>query len=253
MKIGQINNIAFHSAVQNKNQPIQTTNTAESVHKVNFSNHLESYGINSNASLAKAAKLLNKNTVDKLMENGVNVVDPEHVWISPETEIEAGTTILPFVYIEGKNKIGKDCKIGPFSHLRGNVTLGDNVKVGNFVEVKNSVIKSNTAVSHLSYIGDSELGNNVNIGGGTITANYNPITKVKSRTIIKDGANTGSNSVLVAPVVMGENSMLAAGSVATKDIEPNALVVARPRQTSIPNWVQLKKEEFEKNLKQKMN
>ena len=107
----------------------------------------------------------------------------------------------------------------------------------NFVEVKNSKIKSNTNVSHLSYIGDSELGSHVNIGAGTITANYNPITKVKSKTIIKDGANTGSNSVLVAPVEMGENSMLAAGSIATKDIEANALSLTRSPQTDIENWV----------------
>ena len=200
-------------------------------------NNEEIFGINSKSNLAQAAKFLNNRTVEKLMADGVTIVDPDNVWISPETEIEADTTILPFVYITGKNKIGKNCKIGPFSHLRGNVTLGDNVRVGNFVEVKNSVIKSNTNVSHLSYIGDSELGSQVNIGAGTITANYNPITKVKSKTVIKDGANTGSNSVLVAPVEMGEKSMLAAGSIATKNIEPNALVLTRSPQKAIQNWV----------------
>ncbi len=216
MKICPLNNIAFKSAIQNTNQP---------------------YGINSNASLAQAAKLLNKSTVEKLMAKGVNIIDPDNVWISPETEIEAGTTILPWVYIAGKNKIGKDCQIGPFSHLRGNVTLGDNVRVGNFVEIKNSTIKSNTNVSHLSYIGDSDLGRGVNIGAGTITANYNPYTKEKKRTTIEDGANTGSNSVLVAPVKLGKNAFLAAGSVATKDIEPDALVLTRTRPTVISNWV----------------
>ena len=200
-------------------------------------NNEEIFGINSKSNLAQAAKFLNNRTVEKLRADGVTIVDPDNVWISPETEIEADTTILPFVYITGKNKIGKNCKIGPFSHLRGNVTLGDNVRVGNFVEVKNSVIKSNTNVSHLSYIGDSELGSQVNIGAGTITANYNPITKVKSKTVIKDGANTGSNSVLVAPVEMGEKSMLAAGSIATKNIEPNALVLTRSPQKAIQNWV----------------
>ena len=200
-------------------------------------NNEEIYGINSKANLAQVAKFLNCRTVEKLMAEGVTIVDPDNVWISPDTQIEPDTTILPFVYMTGKNKIGKNCKIGPFSHLRGNVTLGDNVRVGNFVEVKNSTIKSNTNVSHLSYIGDSELGSHVNIGAGTITANYNPITKVKSKTIIKDGANTGSNSVLVAPVEMGENSMLAAGSIATKDIEANALSLTRSPQTNIENWV----------------
>ena len=200
-------------------------------------NNEEIYGINSKSNLAQASKFLNNRTVEKLMAEGVTIVDPDNVWISPWTKIEADTTILPFVYITGKNKIGKNCKIGPFSHLRGNVELGDNVRVGNFVEVKNSKIKSNTNVSHLSYIGDSELGSNVNIGAGTITANYNPITKVKSKTVIKDGANTGSNSVLVAPVEMGEKSMLAAGSIATKNIDPNALSLTRSPQKTIENWV----------------
>ena len=192
---------------------------------------------NQNVNAVQAAKLSNKQTVEKLMANGVNIIDPEHVWISPETKIEAGTTILPFVYIAGKNIIGKDCQIGPFSHLRGNVTVGDNVRIGNFVEVKNSTIKSNTNVSHLSYIGDSDLGKGVNIGAGTITANYNPYTKEKKRTTIEDNANTGSNSTLVAPVKLGANAFLAAGSVATKDVPPNALVLTRTRQTVIPNWV----------------
>lgn len=197
----------------------------------------EIYGINSKANLAEASKFLNKKTVEKLMDEGVTIIAPDNVWISPDTQIEADTTILPYVYITGKNKIGKNCKIGPFSHLRGNVTLGDNVRVGNFVEIKNSVIKSNTNVSHLSYIGDSELGTGVNIGAGTITANYNPITKVKSKTIIKDGANTGSNSVLVAPVVMEENSMLAAGSVASKNIEKDSLALTRSPLKIIEGWV----------------
>ena len=200
-------------------------------------NNKEIYGINSKLNLAQATKFLNNRTIEELMTNGVTIVDPDKVMISPETEIEADTTILPYVYITGKNKIGKNCKIGPFSHLRGNVVLGDNVRVGNFVEVKNSTIKSNTNVSHLSYIGDSDLGSGVNIGAGTITANYNPITKVKSRTVIKDGANTGSNSVIVAPVVMGEKSMLAAGSVATRNVDPNALVLTRAQQRTIDNWV----------------
>ena len=197
----------------------------------------EIFGINSKSNLAQATKFLNERTLEDLMAKGVTIVDPDKVMISPETEIQADTTILPYVYIIGKNKIGKNCKIGPFSHLRGNVVLGDNVRVGNFVEVKNSTIKSNTNVSHLSYIGDSDLGSGVNIGAGTITANYNPITKVKSRTVIKDGANTGSNYVLVAPVKMGEKSMLAAGSIATKDIDNNALVLTRAQQRTIENWV----------------
>ena len=205
-------------------------------------NNEEIFGINSKSNLAQAAKYLNNRVIEKHLINGVTIIDPENAWISPDTEIEADTTILPFVYITGKNKIGKNCKIGPFSHLRGNVTIGDNVRIGNFVEVKNSDIKSNTNVSHLSYIGDSELGNHVNIGAGTITANYDPVLKIKSRTVIKDGANTGSNSVLVAPVVMEENSLLAAGSIATKDIEADSLALTRSPLKIIHGWVKRIKE-----------
>ena len=171
------------------------------------------------------------------MEEGVQIVDPDTAYISPETTIGADTLILPNVYITGKNTIGKNCKIGPFAHIRDGATIGNNVRIGNFVEVKKSIIKDNTNVSHLSYIGDAELGSKVNIGAGTITANYNPITKVKSKTIIKDGANTGSNSVLVAPVTINEMASVAAGSVITKDIEAYSLAVVRAPLKIISNWV----------------
>ena len=200
-------------------------------------NNEEIFGINSKVQLAEATKLLNKRTVIKLMEEGVQIVDPDTAYISPETTIGADTLILPNVYITGKNTIGKNCKIGPFAHIRDGATIGNNVRIGNFVEVKKSIIKDNTNVSHLSYIGDAELGSKVNIGAGTITANYNPITKVKSKTIIKDGANTGSNSVLVAPVTINEMASVAAGSVITKDIEAYSLAVVRAPLKIISNWV----------------
>lgn len=200
-------------------------------------NNEEVFGINSKLHLAEATRILNNRNAKKHMENGVTIVDPQSVWISSETEIGADTIIYPNCYITGKNIIGSHCKIGPFAHLRGDVELGDYVKVGNFVEVKKSKIKSHTNVSHLSYIGDSELGEHVNIGAGTITANYNPITKVKSRTIIKDGANTGSNSVLVAPLTLNKNVNIGAGSVITKDINSNALALTRSPIRVIENWV----------------
>ena len=156
-------------------------------------NNEEIFGINSKLHLAEAIKILNKKTVTKLMEQGVTIVDPDTAYISPETTIGKDTIIFPNVYISGKNSIGSHCKIGPFAHIRDGAKIGDNVRIGNFVEVKKSEIKSNTNVSHLSYIGDSELGEHVNIGAGTITANYDPVLKTKKRTIIKDGANTGSN------------------------------------------------------------
>jgi bifunctional UDP-N-acetylglucosamine pyrophosphorylase/glucosamine-1-phosphate N-acetyltransferase len=122
---------------------------------------------------------MNKRNLEKYMEQGVTIVDPDSTWISVDTEIGQDTIIYPSTYIEGKNIIGKNCKIGPCAHLRGYVVICDNIKIGNFVEVKKAKINSNTNVGHLSYIGDSELGERVNIGAGTITANYNAITKKK--------------------------------------------------------------------------
>lgn len=200
-------------------------------------NNEEIFGINSKANLAEATKILNKRTNDRLLAEGVSIVDPDTAYISPDTEIGRDTIILPNVYISGKNKIGEHCKIGPFAHIRDGATIGDNVRIGNFVEIKKSTIKSNTNVSHLSYIGDSELGEHVNIGAGTITANYDPVLKTKTKTVIKDGANTGSNSVLVAPVTMHENSMCAAGSVVTKDVEANALALTRSPLKIFKEWV----------------
>ena len=202
----------------------------------------ESFGINSKVHLAQAAKILQKRVNTKLLENGVTIVDPDTTYISSETEIGADTIIYPCTYISGKNKIGSNCKIGPFAHLRGDVTAGDFVRIGNFVEIKKSTIKNHTNVSHLSYVGDSELGSGVNIGAGTITANYNPVTKVKTKTIIKDGANTGSNSVLVAPVVLEENAMCAAGSVICKNIEAGALALTRSPLKIFKDWVKNRKE-----------
>ena len=203
-------------------------------------NNNEIFGINSKTHLAEATRILNEETLQKHLDNGVQIVAPQSTWISPETEIGADTIILPDVYITGKNKIGKNCKIGPFAHLRGDVEVGDFVKIGNFVELKKSTVKSHTNVCHLSYVGDTEIGSGCNIGAGTITANYNPITKVKSKTIIKDGANTGSNSVIVAPVIMEENSNLAAGSILTKNLDKNALGITRTALKVIENWVKKK-------------
>ena len=124
--------------------------------------------------------------------------------------------------------------------MRGGVEVCDNVKVGNFVEVKKSKICSNTNVGHLSYIGDSELGQRVNIGAGTITANYDPISKIKSKTILKDDVKIGSNTVLVAPVTVEEGANVGAGSVITKDITDWALAITRAPLRVIENWVKRK-------------
>ena len=197
----------------------------------------EIFGINSKTHLAEATKILNQKTVQKHLDNGITIIDPNSTWISPDTEIDADTVIYPSCYITGKNKIGKNCKIGPFAHLRGDVVLEDYVKIGNFVEVKKTTIKSNTNACHLSYLGDSEIGSGVNIGAGTITANYNPLTKVKSKTIIHNEVKIGSNSVLVAPVEIQEGANVAALSVITKNIPAWALAITRAPLKVLENWV----------------
>lgn len=200
-------------------------------------NNEEIYGINSRLNLAEATRLMNTRKLNSLMENGVTIVDPSSTWISEDTEIGADTIIYPSTYIEGKNKIGRNCKIGPCAHLRGDVEIADNCKIGNFVEVKKAKINSNTNAGHLSYIGDSEIGSHVNIGAGTITANYNPLNKVKSKTILKDNVKIGSNTVLVAPVEIKEGANIGAGSVITKNIPEWALALTRTPLRIIENWV----------------
>ena len=203
-------------------------------------NNEEIYGINSKLNLEQATQMMTKRTLNKYMENGVTIVDANCTWIDPKTVIGKDTIIYPSTYIEGYNKIGNNCKVGPFAHLRGDVTIEDNVKIGNFVEVKKSQIKSNTNACHLTYIGDSEIGSNVNVGAGTITANYNPLSKEKSKTIIKDNVKIGSNSVLVAPVTVEEGANIGALSVITKNVPKWALAITRSPLKVLEGWVSKK-------------
>lgn len=233
-------------------------------------------GINSRVELAEAIKHLRDITLTKLaLESGVTIVDPQSTWISPEVKIGQETVILPGCYLSGDIEIGENCsigpytvmkgrvkvgagttvvnshvndttigtgaKIGPFAHLREGNAIGDNSKVGNFVELKKATVGNKTNVSHLTYIGDATLGNNVNIGAGTITANYDHLTKKKERTTINDGASTGSNSVLVAPVELGAEAVVAAGTVVTKSVPAGALVVARAKQEIKEGWSERRK------------
>lgn len=228
-------------------------------------------GINSRVELAEAIRHLRDLTVQSLsLDSGVTIVDPAATWISPEVTIGSDTVVLPGCYITGNVKIGRNCTIGPNSIIKGNVTLGDDcsvvlsvvldsvlgngckigpfshvregnsvsdgVRVGNFVELKKSNIGCNTNVSHLSYVGDTTIGSKANIGAGTITANYDHITKKKEKTVIGDGASTGSNSVLVAPVTIGDQAVVAAGTVITKDVPPGALGVGRAKQENKSGW-----------------
>jgi len=171
----------------------------------------EMMGINSKVDLMKAQKLMNQKTLKRLMEKGVVIVSPENTFIANDVKIGRDTVILPFTYIGKKVVIGKRCQIGPFSHIREEVKIDDGSQVGSFVEVVRSKVGKNSMVKHLTYLGDSVVGNKANLGAGTITANYDG--KNKSKTIIGDGAFIGSNTVLVAPVKIGNKAKTGAGSV----------------------------------------
>ncbi len=205
-------------------------------------NSEEIYGINSRRDLAFVTSVMNKRYLEELMNNGVTIVDPNSTFISPETTIEPDCTIFPYTYIEGKNTIFKNCKVGPQAHIRGNCEVGEGCKIGNFVELKNAKIAKNSNVCHLSYIGDANIGNHVNIGAGTIFANYNSITKEKKVSTLQDNVSIGSNSVIVAPVEIGHDAFVAASSCITKNIEENSLAIARAHQREVKNWVNKNKE-----------
>tara|TARA_B100000700_G_scaffold325563_1_gene434677 strand:+ start:750 stop:1391 length:642 start_codon:yes stop_codon:yes gene_type:complete len=187
----------------------------------------------------------------KAIKSGVNLVAPETIFLSKDTKFGKNVTINPYVVIGKKVRIGNNVEILSFSHIEGakienKVTIGpyarirpgthlmSGVKIGNFVETKKSKIKSNTKVSHLSYIGDTEIGKNSNIGAGTITCNYDGIKK--NKTIISDNVFIGSNSSLVAPLRINKKSVVGAGSVITKDVKENSLAVERSKQEEIENY-----------------
>ena len=188
---------------------------------------------------------------DKFLKNGVRMVGPETIFFSDDTKIWKNVTIEPYVVFGKKVKVGNNvtiksfshlefCKIenkvevGPFARIRPNTILKEGAKVGNFVEIKKSILGKKSKVNHLSYIGDSNIGNNVNIGAGTITCNYDGIKK--SKTIIKDNVFVGSNSSLVAPVKLLENSIIGAGSVITKNVTKQSLALTRAKQVEVKNY-----------------
>jgi bifunctional UDP-N-acetylglucosamine pyrophosphorylase / glucosamine-1-phosphate N-acetyltransferase len=201
------------------------------------------------------------------MEHGVTIWDPSYTYIGPEVDIGRDTVVLPGTIMMGKTTIGRDCvigphsriidsavgdgteiqysqvvearlgrenKVGPFAYLRPGTVSEAKVKFGDFVEIKNVHVGEGTKVPHLTYLGDAEVGSGVNIGAGTITCNYNGV--LKQRTTIKDGAFVGSHSTLVAPVVVGTGSYVAAGSTITSEIPDKALGIGRSRQENKVNW-----------------
>jgi len=188
---------------------------------------------------------------DKFIKAGVKMKGPETIFFSSDTKIGKNVTIEPYVVIGSKVRIGNNViiksfshiesckienkvKIGPYARIRPDTILKEGSKIGNFVEVKKSIIGKKSKVNHLSYIGDSEIGKSVNIGAGTITCNYDGIKK--SKTKIKDKVFIGSNSSLVAPLTIGKESVVGAGSVITKSVKKKSLALTRSLQTEIKNY-----------------
>lgn len=218
-------------------------------------------GINNREELADIEKALRRRVNSRLMRDyGVTLIDPKHTYISEDTEIGRDTVIFPNVVIEGKTVIGDGCEIranvrltnavlgrnvsvlessviadsivrdnvsiGPFAHLRNGAIIESDARIGNFVEVKKSIVGKNAKASHLTYLGDAEIGENTNIGAGTITCNYDG--KNKHKTKIGNNVRIGSDTMLVAPVEVGDGAVTGAGSVVTKDVPPNKLAVGAP-------------------------
>jgi len=171
-------------------------------------------GVNSRMDLSKMEKVINQREIEKHQRNGVTVVSPDNTWIAAGVKIGKDTTVYPFCWIEEGVVIGKNCLIGPSATIRKNSKIEDGSTIGNFVEVTRSKIGKKTRIKHLSYIGDAEIGNNVNIGAGTITANFDGVKK--NKTMIQDGSSIGSGTTLVAPVKLGKKSKTGAGSVLLK-------------------------------------
>jgi bifunctional UDP-N-acetylglucosamine pyrophosphorylase/glucosamine-1-phosphate N-acetyltransferase len=188
---------------------------------------------------------------DKFLKKGVKMKGPDTVFFSKDTKIGKNVEIEPYVVFANNVQIGNNVKILSFSHLEGvkienNVSIGpyarlrpgskikSGSKIGNFVEVKKTIIDKNSKVNHLSYIGDAEVGKNVNIGAGTITCNYDGIKKNKTK--IKDKVFIGSNSSLVAPLIINQGSIVGAGSVITKNVKKNSLALTRTSQTEVINY-----------------
>ena len=193
---------------------------------------------------------------NKFLRSGVKMLGPETIYFSKDTKIGKNVVIEPYVVFGSKVKVGnnvtiksfshlENCKvenkvdIGPYARIRPGVTLKEGSKIGNFVEIKKSVIGKKSKVSHLSYVGDSEIGKSVNIGAGTITCNYNGIKK--SKTKIKDNVFIGSNSSLVAPLLVDKDSTVGAGSVITKRVIKKSLALTRSPQLEVKNYKRKKK------------
>ncbi len=233
----------------------------------------ELMGVNTLGELEKVRQLMKDRIIKRWMNRGVNFMDTNSVFISPDVRIGKGTYIYPNVYLEGNTRVGRGCTIypnvriqnsiigdgaiiqdstliessvvknrasvGPFARIRPGSQIGKDARIGNFVEVKKSVIGSGTKAGHLTYLGDSKIGSNVNIGAGTITCNYDGYKKYI--TIIEDNVFVGSDSQFVAPVKVGKGAYIGAGSTITEDVPSMALALSRIEQSNIKDWVIRKK------------
>jgi len=239
---------------------------------------IEAIGVNSRSDLAVVEAEIQRRVVGKLMREGVTFRNPTTVVIDSTVTIGPDTVVYPFVTIEGTTTIGRDCviepnvhlvnvtigdnvhvktgtvaedavvaeeaSVGPYAHLRPGTRLGKHVKVGNFVETKKAVFGEGAKASHLSYIGDAEVGAEANIGAGTITCNYDGVNKHK--TVIEEGAFIGSDTQLVAPVRVGKGAYVGAGSTITKDVPPDSLSLSRTPQKTVEGWAAKKRERGKK-------
>lgn len=236
-------------------------------HGVPYTDRDGIYGVCSMQELTDWQSVLNRANLYRLSRQGVEIWDYHNTYIDPTASVGPGTAILPGTILRGRTSIGRDCTIGPntylentrigdatvvnasqvynssvgfdthigpFAYIRPGSTVGNHVKIGDFVEIKNSSIDDGTKVSHLTYVGDSDVGKNVNFGCGTVTVNYDRASK--HRTTIQDNAFIGCNTNLVAPVTVGEGAYTAAGSTITEDIPAMALAIARARQTNKKDW-----------------
>lgn len=232
----------------------------------------EILGVNNKVQLANATQIIQKRINEGWMLEGVTIINPEHTYISKDAAISPDTTILPGCHILGhceigedavigpnsyladtkvgdrtmvnqstvlESSIGEDTTVGPYAYIRPNCTIGNHIKIGDFVEIKNAVIEDGTKVSHLTYVGDADVGKQVNFGCGTVVVNYDGVHK--HRTTIKDHAFIGCNTNLISPVVVEESAYTAAGSTITKEVPSYALGIARAKQVNIENWVKRKR------------
>jgi len=243
------------------------------VETVTLDDPAEILGVNSRKELAQVAQALRAARNDELMASGVTIVDPATAYIGPDVTIGPDTVIHPSVHLEGRTTIGARCEIqcgvrivdstladdvfvnsycvirdshvesgadvGPFAHIRPQSHVGENTHVGAFVELKKTRLGRGSKAGHLAYLGDADVGENVNVGAGAITVNYDG--KKKSTTTIGDEAFVGSDSQLIAPVTIGKGAYVAAGSAITEDVPPGALAIGRGRQVNKPGWVEKNK------------